>query len=566
MTDPTDDTPQGPAGTPREATETSHEAVETSHEAVETSDDAAERPAEVAETPHEAALGTLGSSGPTPDAAGMALETAGMTPEPTGTTSETAGTTPAITGMVADTARMTPETAGATHADAAMTPDTAAMTPGTSGATDENAGTAPDTAGTTPEGDATGTPTRSSESPAEEDFAALLAATERAAPAQRRIAMGDRVRGRVVAIGHESAFVTIGAKSEATISLEEFRDPTSGELHLAVGDQLEATVTDDGSRSGAIVLKRTLGRGGHVPGELEQALAHGIPVEGLVTGQNKGGFDVQVAGQRAFCPASQIDLRRGDPAQYVGQRFRFRVTRIEGAGRNIVVARRPLLEEEAAARAASTWQRLEVGAVVQGTVVSLRDFGAFVDLGGVEGLIHVSELGHGKTRHPSELLEIGQTVEAQVVKLEPDPGGGRGRIGLSLRALAPDPWTTASERFPAGTTLRGKVRRLEPFGAFVELAPGIDGLVHVSRMALDRRVSHPKQVVQVGDEVEVTVVAVEPDKRRIALSMVESARREREAGEVAERRETAMALDKSREGRSFGTLADLISTSRKRDR
>jgi aconitate hydratase len=400
--------------------------------------------------------------------------------------------------------------------------------------------------------------------PGEEDFAALFAASEASRPEERRVAAGDVVRGRVVALGPEMAFVTIGAKAEAVMDVDEFRDPATGELRLAVGDQIEATVTDDGSRSGSIVLKRTLGRGGHVPGELEQALHHGIAVEGVVTGQNKGGFDVQVAGARAFCPASQIDLRRADPAGYVGQRLRFRVTKIAAGGRNVVVSRRLLLEEEAATQAARTWEQLQVGAVVRGTVTSIRDFGVFVDLGGIEGMIHVSEIGHGRPAHPSELLQVGQSVEAQVVKLEPAAAGSRGRIGLSLRALTPDPWTTAAERFPVGTELRGTVRRLEPFGAFVEITPGVDGLVHVSRMALDRRVSHPKQVVNVGQEVDVTVLAVEPEKRRIGLSMVEHARREREATMATERREERATLAKSSESKSLGTFADLLAASAKK--
>jgi small subunit ribosomal protein S1 len=398
----------------------------------------------------------------------------------------------------------------------------------------------------------------------EEDFATLFAASEKKSVAkERRVRAGDRVRGRVIAVGAETAFVAIGGKSEAIINVAEFRDDTSGEITLAVGDELEATVTDDGSRSGSVVLKRTLGRGGHVPGELEQALAHGIAVEGVVTGQNKGGFDVQVVGQRAFCPASQIDARRRDPAEYVGQRFRFRVTKIESGGRNIVVSRRQLLEEEAAVQAEETWQRLQVGATVTGTVSSIRDFGAFVDLGGVEGLIHVSELGYSRAQHPSEVLQVGQTVEAQVVKIEPDPKSGQKRVGLSLRALAPDPWASAVERFPVGTATRGTVRKVESFGAFVELAPGVDGLVHVSRMVADRRISHPRQAVNVGDEVDVTVVAVEPEKRRIALSMVEAARRERDTAERSERHEQSAALAKANEPRGLGTFGDLLARSLK---
>jgi small subunit ribosomal protein S1 len=175
----------------------------------------------------------------------------------------------------------------------------------------------------------------------------------------------------------------------------------------------------------------------------------------------------------------------------------------------------------------------------------------------------VSELGYGRAAHPGEILEVGQTVEAQVVKLEPDPTTGRGRVGLSLRALAPDPWLTAAERFPAGATVRGRVRRLESFGAFIEIAPGLEGLAHVSRLALDRRVSHPRQVVAIGDEVEVTVVSLDPEKRRIALSMVESARRARDTAELAETSETADLLARSKEAKSFGTFAELLAASRK---
>jgi small subunit ribosomal protein S1 len=400
--------------------------------------------------------------------------------------------------------------------------------------------------------------------PNDEDFASLFAQSEAKEKSRRKLRAGDLVRGRVVAIGAQSAFVAIGAKAEGVIDLAEFRDGATGDVALAIGDQIEATVTDDGGRSGSIVLKRMLGRGGHVPGELEQALELRIAVEGIVTGQNKGGFDVQIAGQRAFCPSGQIDVRRNDPAQYVGQRLRFHVTKIEGGGRNIVVTRRQLLEEEAAAQAEETWRRLEVGAVVRGTVTSLRDFGAFVDIGGVDALIHVSELSYGHVANPADVLEIGQTIEAQVVKLEPDPTGGRGRVGLSLRALTPDPWQTAAERFSAGTTVNGTVRRIEPFGAFVEIAPGLEGLVHVSRLALDRRISHPRQVVTIGNEVEVTVVSLDPEKRRIALSMVESARRARDSAETGDSRETAELLARSKETKSLGTLGDLLA-ARKRN-
>ena len=207
------------------------------------------------------------------------------------------------------------------------------------------------------------------------------------------------------------------------------------------------------------------------------------------------------------------------------------------------------------------WAGLRVGAVVAGVVTSLRDFGAFVDLGGVDGLIHVSELGYARASHPSEVLQVGQRIETQVVKLEPDAKGGRGRVGLSLRALAPDPWATAAEHFPVGASVSGTVRRLEPFGAFVELAPGLDGLVHVSRLTLDRRVSHPRQVVSIGDTVDVTVLELDLVKRRIALSMVERAKAVKDVAEAEERRDTEKVLAQSSETPSLGTLADLLTKS-----
>src|SRR3989475_18790 len=400
----------------------------------------------------------------------------------------------------------------------------------------------------------------------DEDFAALFAASEGARTRERRLATGDVVRGRVIAVGATAAFVAVGGKAEATIELGEFRDPATGEVQLHEGDEIEATVVDDGKRSGSIVLKRVAGRGGHVPGELEQAFAHGIAVEGLVTGENKGGYEVQIGSVRAFCPGSQIDRRRVEGAQYVGQRLRFRITKLEAGGRNVVVSRRQLLAEEATGRARAVWAQPGVGAGGAGTLTSLRDFGAFVDLEGVDGQIHVSELGYGRASHPSEVLQVGQRVEAQVVKLEPDAKGGRGRVALSLRVLAPDPWATAAERFPVGASVRGTVRRLEQFGAFVELAPGLDGLVHVSRLALDRRVSHPRQIVSIGDSVDVTVVEIDPVKRRIGLSMVERAQQAKEVAEADERRDTEKALAQSSEKPSLGTLADLLGKSPKSKR
>lgn len=421
-------------------------------------------------------------------------------------------------------------------------------------------------------------PTSAAESAAgrsgdEEDFASLFAASEAEQTHRPRIEVGDVVQGRVIVVGQNSAFVGIGGKDEAVIDLEEFRDPQTGEVAVAVGDSVEATVVDDGQRSGSIVLKRSLGRGGHLPSELEQALAHRLPVDGLVAGENKGGFDIQLGAVRAFCPWSQIDLRRSPerpPAsRYIGQRFQFYVTKIESGGRNIVVSRRELLQEQASAMAAETWDKLQVGAVLSGSVTSLRDFGAFVDLGGVEGLVHISEMGYGRIKHPSEVLSVGDTVQVQVIKVDaPATAEGapaRRQVGLSMKALATDPWTTATERFPVGTTMTGTVRRVEAFGAFVELASGLEGLVHVSKLALDRRIAHARQVVSVGQEVEVTVLSVDPAQRRISLSLVEQARQARDAAQVQDRQDQQVVIDQTNQRKSFGSFADLLAVSKKKE-
>src|SRR2546428_12400490 len=199
----------------------------------------------------------------------------------------------------------------------------------------------------------------------DEDFAALFAASE-GRVREQRVAAGDVIRGRVIAVGATAAFVAVGGKAEATIDLGEFRDPETGEVQLHEGDEIEATVVDDGSRSGSIVLKRVAGRGGHVPGELEQAYAHGIAIEGLVTGENKGGYDVQIGSVRAFCPGSQIDRRRVEGAPYVGQRLRFPITKLEAGGRNRVVSRRQLLEGGGPGQAPAGWAEVRVGAIVAG--------------------------------------------------------------------------------------------------------------------------------------------------------------------------------------------------------
>jgi small subunit ribosomal protein S1 len=404
-----------------------------------------------------------------------------------------------------------------------------------------------------------------------EDFADILARFEAeqasASPAGSGAARqpGDRVKGEIVGFGEDTAFVDLGAKSEGLVTLDELRDE-EGNLTVAVGDLLEAVVSGRDPDTGSLILRVRPGRsgaGGEAAwAELQQAFEARIPVEGRVTGVNKGGLEVEVSGVHAFCPVSQIDLGYVEnPADYVGRRLTFRVTRFsQGRGHrpDVVLSRRELLAEEAAARAAEALARLAVGKVVKGTVTSLTGYGAFVDLGGVEGLLHVSEISHSRVADPAEVLAAGQPVEVEVLKIEPakEPGG-HARISLSLRALEPDPWRRAAERFPEGTVAAGKVVRLAPFGAFVEIAPGVDGLLHVSELAADRRVDHPRQVVEVGQEVTVRVLAVDGEKRRISLTMAAPAGDEE--GEDAGGEPVA----DSSGGGSLGTLADAFRVGKK---
>ncbi|HYC55059.1 MAG TPA: S1 RNA-binding domain-containing protein [Candidatus Binatia bacterium] len=413
-------------------------------------------------------------------------------------------------------------------------------------------------------------PSRSQNTPAtdEEDFASLFAASEKKSRGQK-IEVGDKVSGKVIEVTSTTVFVAIGNKGEATIDAAEFRDSTTGEILIKAGDTIEATVVDDGSRSGSAVLRRVMGRGANMGFELEQAYQHQVPIEGLVTTEVKGGFEVQIGAARAFCPGSQIDRpRSGDriPASdYIGKRFAFRVTKIEQGGRNIVVSRRDLLEEEAAAAAAKTWESIRAGAVLTGKVSSLRDFGAFVDLGGVEGLIHVSEMSYARVEKPSELLSVGQTVEVQIIKIgETTDNRGRRQIGLSLKSLAADPWSTLAERYPAGTSVSGTVRRLETFGAFVEVEPGVEGLVHISKISTERRLNHARQALEVGQQVEVTVLSADAGQRRLSLSLVEQIKKRQEAEQAEDRAEEQRVMASLKQPRAMGTLGDLLDEARKK--
>ncbi len=393
-----------------------------------------------------------------------------------------------------------------------------------------------------------------------QDFAALLDELEREQKGspQRDLNVGDKVRGRIISITREHAFVSLGAKSEGAMDVDALTD-ADGKLTVALGDSLEAIVIEKDEQTGTLVLGSKGGSHLHGSAEIENAYANRLPVEGLVTGVTKGGVEVQIAGQRGFCPASQLDLRYiEDMESFVGQHLSFRITRYEGGRRaNLVVSRRALLEEEQQALAEQTRARLKVGAVLPGTVTSLKDYGAFVDLGGVEGMVHISELAFGHVKHPQEVLGPGQQVEVSVLRVEKtdDPKHPE-KIALSIRALSKDPWQDADRRYAVGARVKGTVTRLQSFGAFVELEPGVDGLAHISELGAGRRISHPQEVLNTGDQVEATVLSVEEDKRRIGLSL--------DASRLAQAEETAQAnayRNPEEPAKDLGTFGELLKES-----
>jgi small subunit ribosomal protein S1 len=315
---------------------------------------------------------------------------------------------------------------------------------------------------------------------------------------------GEPLRGTIVSISGEDAYISYGGPSEAVIDKAELEG-------LDVGDPIEATVVKTGAE---IRVSRKLIKGRASLDSLRGAYESRLPVEGKVTGRNKGGFEVSVAGLRAFCPLSQIALGKiENPDAFVGQTIEFRVTELSDDGRRIVVSRAALLKEEAAERAAETRGRIVPGAELTGRVKTLTPFGAFVDLGGVDGLLHVSEMSRRRVTDPKDVVQIGQEVRVKVIKVEND---GK-RISLSMKDQEPDPWHDVAERFAPGTEFTGRIVRSTDFGYFVEVEPGVDGLVHVSQ--LPHGIKPGDAEVAIGASVQGWVREVDPSKKRLSLSL-----------------------------------------------
>lgn len=340
----------------------------------------------------------------------------------------------------------------------------------------------------------------------EEGFAALLAHEQPGLP----LSSGQVVKGRIVQIGPDSIFVDVQGKGEAVIDRAELEDK-DGSLQVMVGDEIEATVI---ATDGEIRLSRKLLKGARAREALEMAAANRLPVEGKVTGVVKGGYEVTVAGLRAFCPFSQIDMRRVDPAEVLNQEFEFRIARYTENGRNIVLSRRQLLEEHAAQAAEETRKKIAPDAVLPGTVTSLTDFGAFIDLGGVQGLVPLSEISHARAGTPADRLHVGEPVTVKVLRVDAQ----KGKITLSLKALEGDPWTTVAGQLRERQIVSGRVARVTEFGAFVELLPGVDGLLHVSEIPRNQQ-SKVKDAATAHTEIPVMILSIDPNKRRISLAL-----------------------------------------------
>ena len=344
-----------------------------------------------------------------------------------------------------------------------------------------------------------------------EDFSKLLGEHEQMLE-KKSFEKGMNVEGVIVQIGAEYAYVKIGAKAEASLPVSELLNPEDGKLTHVVGDTIKAKIV--GFDASGIKLSRSM-RVGNIA--LEEAYQSGCAVKALVKATNKGGFELEVMGQRAFCPLSQIQKGKvEDPASLVGQSFDFKVIKYAKRGHDIVLSRTALQDDENRMKREEILSKIEVGAVLDGKVSSVTDYGAFVDLGGVEGLVHVSEISYQHVGNPKDVLSVGQEVRVQVLAI--DTVKGKTKLSLSMKRLEEDPFDKLVSGIEVGSRVKGVVvRNVDKIGSFVDLG-GVEGLVHVSELSWDRRLTNPDDVVKVGQEIEVTVLGINEEKRRVSLS------------------------------------------------
>jgi small subunit ribosomal protein S1 len=333
----------------------------------------------------------------------------------------------------------------------------------------------------------------------------------------RNFEEGTIVEGRIVAIGKDKIVVDIGYKSEGLIPLEQFSQEELG--HLKVDDRVQVYIEDTEDSEGNLVLSKEKADKMKIWEDLEKIFKEEKNVEGKILSKIKGGMMVDI-GVKAFLPGSQIDLHPvRDLDGLIGKVFPMKIIKINHRRGNVVVSRRVLLEETRDRNRQTTLANLKEGQLIHGTVKNITDYGAFIDLGGIDGLLHITDMSWGRVGHPSEMFQIGDRVEVTVLKYDRETG----RISLGLKQKSADPWTNVAVKYPIGTRVKGKVVSLTDYGAFIELEPGVEGLVHVSEMSWTHEVRHPSKVVSIGDQVEAAVLNVDPGNRKISLGMKQTA-------------------------------------------
>jgi len=346
----------------------------------------------------------------------------------------------------------------------------------------------------------------------DESFAALFEESLKS----EQIKEGEIVHGTVIQVAKDYVVVDIGYKSEGQVPLAEFVG-TDGQTSVKAGDRVEVLLESRENENGLCVLSKEKADRLKVWDEISAACERDELIEGTISQRVKGGLSVTIrGGVKAFLPGSQVDLRpvRNLDA-FIGKTFKFKVIKFNKKRGNIVLSRRVLLEKERAELKGQTLERLKEGQIVEGIVKNLTEYGAFIDLGGIDGLLHITDMSWGRVNHPSELFQVGDHVRVKVLKFNPETE----RVSLGLKQITDDPWTKAAEKYVPGTVVRGKVVSLKDYGAFIELEEGIEGLVHISEMSWTRRVKHPSKMVAVGDTVEAVVLDVDTANNRISLGM-----------------------------------------------
>ena len=362
---------------------------------------------------------------------------------------------------------------------------------------------------------------------------------------------GNKIETTILQIGSDWCFLDVGQKGEGVLSSAELLN-SDGEVQYAVGDKISAYFL---SRAGGELRFTTkIGGSGSGTEQLENAYQSGIPVDGTIEKEIKGGFEIKLAGNiRAFCPFSQTGLRPAEPTDLIGQSLPFKISQFSERGRNIVVSHRAILDEEREQLRVGLRESLKEGMVVKGTVTNIRDFGAFVDIGGIEGLLPISEISYGRVEDINEILNVDQELEVAVKRIDWD----NNKFSFSLRDTQANPWNKVGSIFKVGGQYPGKVSRLAQFGAFVTLEDGIDGLLHISKLGDGQRIRHPQDVVQVGQQLQVMIEKIDLDERRISLAL------KSQTDEVGETSYTEAPAASS----GFGSLGDLLKASQqKKDR